>query len=77
MSRKEFIGLLEFICSVGGITYYQELYEKMIKSNCNISDNQMFEEIKCIASLFQDWMKEYTWSKEDLECMNYIINIAK
>lgn len=77
MSKKEFIKLLEFICSVGGSDYYQELYSKMIKSDCNISDIENFNELKCIAELFKTWIKEYTWSKEDTEYMAYIINIAK
>lgn len=77
VSRKDFIKLLEFICSVGGIVYYQELYDKIIKNNCNLSDGELFEEIKSISSLFKGWVKEFTWAKEDLEYMNSIISITK
>ena len=77
MSRKNFIELIEFVADVGGIIYYEELLERLRSDKCNISEDKMMEEIKEIASLFVIWLKEYTWSTEDINYMNYVINISK
>lgn len=77
MNRKEFLKLLDFICSVGGINYYEDLLSRLKNNNCNISDNEQFEELKGIATLFKTWIAEYDWSKEDIDYMNYVINISK
>lgn len=77
MSRKEFMKLLEFICSVGGVEYYERLYDRLSKNECNMSDDENFNELQYIAHLFEIWMEEYTWSKEDELYMNSIINMTK
>lgn len=77
MNRKEFLKLLEFICSVGGINYYEDLLERLKNNSCNISDDEQFKELKGIASLFKTWVSEFEWSSEDVNYMNYVINISK
>ena len=76
MNRKDFLELVSFVASVGGIMYYEELLEELKNNKCNISENKIMEEIKEIAYIFKSWLKEYKWSNEDVNYMKYVINIS-
>ena len=77
MNKKEFLKLINFVASKGGIIYYEELLEELKNNKCNISEIKMMEEIKEISNIFKVWLKEFKWPNKDINYMHYIINISE